>query len=338
LSARLVLVRAGLVSSVQDLGRWGWQHQGVSPAGAMDPECLELANLLVGNQPGTAALEMGLLGDELLVEADSVRIAFTGAAMPLQVDGAPVTLWRSHTLARGQRLAVGAATVGVWSYLAVAGGLAVPEVLGSRSAHWRSGLGGRLLRAGDVLPLVGAGTGITDGPELGLADPPAIGGAKQIRVILGPQADRFTATGLATFLEADWRILPESDRMAYRLDGPAVGHAAGFNILSDGIMRGSIQVPGTGRPLVMQADHQTTGGYPKIATVVSADLSALAQLAPGRSLRFVAITSAQARAARAARTMPAPVRLGAGQFQSEELLARNLISGVVDAFNRTHER
>ena len=126
--------------------------------------------------------------------------------------------------------------------------------------------------------------------------------------------------------------------MAYRLDGPAVEHAAGFNILSDGIMRGSIQVPGTGRPLVMQADHQTTGGYPKIATVLSADISALAQLAPGRSLRFVAITPAQARAARAARTMPALVRLGAGQFQSEELLARNLISGVVDAYDPTHER
>jgi biotin-dependent carboxylase-like uncharacterized protein len=338
LSARLVLVRAGLASSVQDLGRWGWQHQGVSPAGAMDPECLELANLLVGNQPGTAALEMGLLGDELLVEADSVRIAFTGAAMPLQVDGIPVTPWRSHTLLRGQRLAVGAAAAGVWGYLAVAGGLAVPEVLGSRSTHWRSGLGGRLLRAGDALPLVGAGTRMTDGPELGLADPPAIGGAQQIRIILGPQADRFTAAGLATFLEADWRILPESDRMAYRLDGPAVEHAAGFNILSDGIMRGSIQVPGTGRPLVMQADHQTTGGYPKIATVVSADLSMLAQLAPGRSLRFVAITPAQARAVRTARTMPALVRLGTSQFQSEELLARNLISGVVDARNPAHEQ
>jgi biotin-dependent carboxylase-like uncharacterized protein len=299
----------------------------------MDPECLCLANLLVGNQPGAAALEMGLLGDELLVEADSVRIAFAGAAMPLQVDGASLAPWRSHTLARGRRLAVGAAAAGVWGYLAVAGGLAVPEVLGSRSTHWRSGLGGRLLKAGDALPLVGAGTGMPGGPELGLADPPAVGGAGRIRVVLGPQADRFTTAGLATFLEADWRILPESDRMAYRLDGPAVEHAAGFNILSDGIMRGSIQVPGTGRPLVMQADHQTTGGYPKIATVVSADISALAQLAPGRGLRFVAVTAAQARAARAARAMPVPVRLMAGQLESEELLARNLVSGVVDARN-----
>jgi biotin-dependent carboxylase-like uncharacterized protein len=330
-NARLVLARAGPASSVQDLGRWGWQHQGVSPAGAMDSESLRLANLLVGNAPGAAALEMGLLGGEILVDADAVRVAFAGAAMPLRVEGAPLAAWRSHTLARGQRLTVGAAAEGVWGYLAVAGGLATAEVLGSRSTHWRSGVGGRLLKAGDVLPLARAGA--PGGSELRLADPPVVGRAGRVRVVLGPQADRFTAAGLAAFLEADWRVLPESDRMAYRLDGPAIEHAAGFNILSDGIVRGSIQVPGTGRPLVMQADHQTTGGYPKIATVISADIGALAQLAPGRRVRFVAVTAAQARAARV--TWP-PTLLGSGQLTSEQLLARNLVSGVVDAYAPGH--
>jgi biotin-dependent carboxylase-like uncharacterized protein len=209
--------------------------------------------------------------------------------------------------------------------------LATAEILGSRSTHWRSGVGGRLLKAGDVLPLARAGA--PGGSELRLADPPVVGRAGRVRVVLGPQADRFTAAGLAAFLEADWRVLPESDRMAYRLDGPAIEHAAGFNILSDGIVRGSIQVPGTGRPLVMQADHQTTGGYPKIATVISADTGALAQLAPGRRVRFVAVTAAQARAARVKRS---PTLLSLGQLKSEELLACNLVSGVVDAYSPGH--
>ena len=178
-----------------------------------------------------------------------------------------------------------------------------------------------------------AGAGAPGGSELRLADPPVVGRAGRVRVVLGPQADRFTAAGLAAFLEADWRVLPESDRMAYRLDGPAIEHAAGFNILSDGIVRGSIQVPGTGRPLVMQADHQTTGGYPKIATVISADTGALAQLAPGRRVRFVAVTAAQARAARV--TWP-PTLLGSGQLTSGQLLAHNLVSGVVDAYAPGH--
>ena len=258
MNARLVLARAGPASSVQDLGRWGWQHQGVSPAGAMDSESLRLANLLVGNAPGAAALEMGLLGGEILVDADAVRVAFAGAAMPLRVEGAPLAAWRSHTLARGQRLTVGAAAEGVWGYLAVAGGLATAEVLGSRSTHWRSGVGGRLLKAGDVLPLARAGA--PGGPELRLADPPVVGRAGRVRVVLGPQADRFTAAGRRL---PRGRLAGAPEVRPHRLPPRrARGRArAGFNILSDGIVRGSIQVPGTaaarhaGRP----PDH---GGYP----------------------------------------------------------------------------
>jgi biotin-dependent carboxylase-like uncharacterized protein len=217
----------------------------------------------------------------------------------------------------------------------VAGGFATPLELGSRSTHVRSGLGGGPLRAGDRLPIARdkapAGADVAIDP----AALPYLDGA--IRVVLGPQDDRFTAEGIATFLSGEYALTAEADRMGYRLDGPEIEHRDGFNTISDTILTGSIQVPGTRKPIVLMADRQTTGGYPKIATTATASLPSLAQMKPGDRLRFAAVGVAEARAllarqVEAMRALPAalrPVLRDASTLTSEALLAANLIDGVV---------
>jgi biotin-dependent carboxylase-like uncharacterized protein len=239
-------------------------------------------------------------------------------------------------LAEGQSLQVGHARTGTFAYLAVAGGFAVAPQLGSLSLHLRSrmgGLNGAPLAAGDILPcrpeaqagdLVHLAAGIPD--EAG-----------PIRVMLGPQDDYFTPEAIRTFLESEFTITPQADRMGFQLGGPRLEHAKGFNIVSDGIVDGHIQVPGSGQPIILMRDRQTTGGYPKIATVISADLPRLAQMRPGSALRFRAVERAEAvAAARRLKEWIAslpralqPVRV---DLTSEHLLSRNLIGGAVDAF------
>ena len=291
--------------TVQDRGRQGWRRFGVSGSGAMDPDQLAIANVLVGNPPQQAALEFAYAGGVWEVGAGFCRIAVAGGRFAVAIDGVALPAFASATLRRGQYLTIGAAPDAVWGYLAVAGGFALPRQLGSLSTHARSGVGGfggRAVWPGDALPLAAErGTG---GGERRIAPPPLA--AEPIGLVLGPQAERFTDAAMETLLASEWRIGRHSDRMAYRLEGPPLAHRGGHDIVSDGTVPGSIQVPGNGVPLVLMRDCQTTGGYPKIATVVTADLPRLAQLRPDAALRFRALTVEEAQclaARRAARLL-----------------------------------
>ena len=333
----LVVEAAGPATSLQDAGRFGWQRFGVGPAGAMDRLSLALANVLAGNAPATAAIEFALAGGRLRATGGPVRVALAGAECGLKIDGKPVPPLTSATAHEGQAIEIGAARSGVFAYLAVAGGFTIGATLGSLSLHHRTGVGGlegRTLRAGDRLPL-----GLTEpaGPEIALPEPPSKAEGP-IRVVLGPQDDNFTAAGIATFLGSAYTISEQADRMGIRLTGDRIEHSAkGFNIVSDGIPTGGIQVPGNQQPLILLADRQTTGGYPKIATVISWDLPRLVQCRPGTALRFAAVERAEAvRIARSAdaafRALIAKARpAGLAGLDSGTLLGVNLVDGVVDA-------
>ncbi|MSP50259.1 MAG: biotin-dependent carboxyltransferase [Alphaproteobacteria bacterium] len=329
----------GPLATIQDRGRFGWQRFGVSVAGAMDPVGLAVANLLVGNPWDAAAIEVTLQGGVWEADADAVRIAAAGAGFAPTVDGRPVEPHRAHTLRHGQRLALGPTADSARGYLAVAGGFDLAPVLGSLSTHLRSRLGGidgGPLRAGQALPLRLAeapeGQDLALDPSL-LPAPPA-----RIRVVPGPQDDAFTDEGIETLLSATYTVTSETDRMGCRLSGPTIAHARGYNIISDGIAPGSIQVPGAGLPIVLFADRQTTGGYPKIATVASADLGFLARCRPGSTVRFERTDLAGAAGLRQAlagqlRRLAgslAPARAMAS-LDSARLLAHNLVDGVTDA-------
>ncbi|GAB4178016.1 MAG: biotin-dependent carboxyltransferase family protein [Thalassobaculales bacterium] len=338
MTAALLARDPGPSTTLQDLGRTGWQRFGVPQSGAMDVAAHRAANALVGNPPGAATLEFTLLGGAWEVACDGARLAVAGGAFAVTIDGAPAAAWRSFTLRRGQVLAVGAARDAARGYIAVAGGFALAPVMGSLSTHVRSGIGGfrgRAIAAGDALPLARATP--PEGPELALDPlPPRAGLA---RVVMGPQDDYFSEAAQAAFLAAPYAVTSQADRMGYRLAGPAVAHARGFNIISDAIALGSVQVPGTGQPIVLLADRQTTGGYPKIATVIAPDIRELAQARPGEEVRFAAVGQREALAlhrawAAALDGLPLrcrPVAGGDGLFAAERLLALTLIDGMVDA-------
>jgi biotin-dependent carboxylase-like uncharacterized protein len=341
----LRVVAPGLMTTLQDLGRRGYQSLGIPVSGALDAVGLAAANALVGNAPGTGALEIAHLGPTLLVDADSVRVAFAGRAAAAEVlpgegasRGRGLAPLQSLRLERGEVLRIGSLAGSALGYLAVEGGFDAAPVLGSQSTYARAGLGGfagRALLAGDLLPLRQAGAEEREEgmlPSLDLALP------GRIRVVLGPQDDRFSERGKRTLLEATFRVSTASDRMGMRLEGPALEHADGFNIVSDGIAPGSIQVPGNGLPIVLLADRQTTGGYPKIATVIAADLPALGRLAPGASIAFAAVSIAEAEAAHrhhAAMLAALPQQVvaarGGDAIDTAALLGSNLVSGVVSA-------
>lgn len=333
----LVVQSAGPATSLQDAGRFGWQRFGVGPAGAMDRLSLALTNVLAGNPPGEAAIEFALAGGRLQVSGGSVRVALAGADSVLKIDGHPVAPCTSAIAHDGQTIELGPARSGVFFYLAVSGGFALAPTLGSLSLHHRTGIGGlegRTLRAGDRLPLR---LPEPAGPDLAFPGPPQAH-TGPIRVVLGPQDDHFTAAGIATLVNSDYVISEQADRMGMRLAGPVIEHSAkGFNIVSDGIPTGGMQVPGNGQPLILLADRQTTGGYPKIATVISWDLPRLVQSRPGTRLRFAAVQRAKAvRIAKSAdaefRALIAKLRpAGLAGYDSRELLSINLIDGVVDA-------
>jgi biotin-dependent carboxylase-like uncharacterized protein len=262
----------------------------------MDRLALAAANVLAGNPPGAAALELTLAGGAFRFEA-AAAAALAGADLAATLDGAPLPPWGAFRAPAGSVLAFGAPRAGVRAYLAVRGGVAVPAVLGSRATYTRAGvggLGGRALAAGDLLP-VGRPRGPAPAP---LALPPdaapPCGGGGAVRVLLGPQADRFGDAGVATFLETAWRASARNDRMGYRLDGPPVPLPAGADILTDPVLPGAVQIANDGLPIVMMVDAQTTGGYAKIATVIGADLRLVAQARTGDVLRFVACGQAEA--------------------------------------------
>lgn len=344
MSASLTVVRPGLFATIQDLGRFGFQELGMPVAGALDPVALRLANALVGNPQGMAGLEIALLGPVLRVDAASVRIAAVGPlAMTLEREGEatrPLEPHRSHILRQGDLLRLGAVDGASVAYLAVAGGFALAPVMGSLSTYVRAGigpLGGRPLGQDDRLPLVR--DGVPDGEEVELPQPPDYGGGP-LRVVLGPQDDRFTEQALATFLSATYHVGKQADRMGLRLEGPVLKHRGSADIPSDGLVTGSIQVPGNGQPILLLNDHQTAGGYAKIATVISADLPRAGRLRPGDRLSFLAVTVDEAEAIRRRQEQAiagwiraiCPVR-PAGGIDLEALYAENLISGTVDIVN-----
>ena len=289
----LSVLRPGMLTTVQDLGRWGHQDSGVPVAGPMDLYSHRAANRLAGNPDGAAALEITLLGPELRASGD-VTCAVAGAAFALTVDGRPVQMHRAFPLRAGETLRFGHRGDGARATLAVHGGIGVAPVLGSRATSIISRMGpfgGRALAAGDRLP-VGAVHGLPH-PSVPLPLRMPQGGAR-VRVILGPHTMMFSSAALEHLLHARYSVTPQSNRMGFRLQGPALAHAQGADILSEATPMGALQVPASGQPILLMADRQTTGGYPMIATVISADLATVGQLAPGDWIEFVPCTRSAA--------------------------------------------
>ena len=280
MSPHLLVQSPGPFTTIQDLGRFGRQDLGVPVSGALDTVALRIANVLVGNPETMAGLEIRGAGPLLRVEADSVRVALGGTAAALEILGeAPriVPGWQSVRLVRGEAFRIGTLRDTATCYCAVEGGFAVPALFDSQSTYVRGRMGGfegRALRSGDRVPV--SRREAPERGELRLPSPPPYDAGSPVRVVLGPQHDHFTKAAVATFLESSFTVSHQADRMGLRLEGPALEHAGGHDIVSDGIATGAIQVPGTGLPIILLADHQTTGGYPKIATVASVDLPAWA--------------------------------------------------------------
>lgn len=293
----LNILRAGIYTTVQDLGRNGFRRLGISQGGALDIPALKIANLLVGNAPDAAGLEI-TLGQFSAEFTRSGWIALTGAGCDAQLDGKPLwTGWR-YAVKKGQKLVLGQPKRGMRSYLALAGGIAVIEMLGSRSTDLKAafgGLEGRLLKDGDRLPL---------GKSVSL--PAASVGVKQllfnnrIRAMPGPEYDEFTPEAQEEFWRTAWQLSPQSNRMGYRLHGSGMlARTTDREMLSHGLLPGVVQVPHNGQPIVLMADAQTTGGYPRIACVIEADLYHLAQIRLGEPIHFIPCSVAQAQRAKA---------------------------------------
>ena len=332
----LLVLEAGPYTSVQDRGRFGRQRYGMGTAGAMDLTSLALANVLVGQEAGAAGIEVGPLPARFQAQGGSVRLAVAGAERGMSANGKPVANGETILLADGEILALRATKSRVFSYICLEGGIVAPPVAGSLSVHARSGIGSplpRALLAGDALEVGEAG--VWQAERTLATSPPGNG---PIRVVLGPQDDHFSAGGLAAFLDSDWTISVTSDRMGYRLEGASISHAKGHNIISDGIALGSIQIPGNGQPLVLLADRGTTGGYPKIATIISADIGRMGQTPAGSKVRFIAVSIEQAEGAARAMAewvagLPRAVReVGGGDLSAEFLLGANLAGAATDAF------
>lgn len=289
----LVVDKVGPATSVQDKGRSGAQRYGLTPSGAMDLKSLAIANALVGQKPGAAAIEIGPLGAEFRAAGGAVRVSLAGADRAGTLNGRGAWVNETVLIPEGATFSVSAARSGVFSYLAIEGGIAGKPVYGSLSVSARAGLGSpypRPLQSGDRLEV---GTAKERVLERRFKPLPVEQGP--IRVVLGPQDDAMTPEAVALFLGAEWRVSPRSDRMGYRLEGPKLAHAAdGFNIVSDGTVAGSIQVPGNGQPLALLADRGTTGGYPKIATIITADLPRFAQTQAGGRVRFASLPMEEA--------------------------------------------
>ena len=316
------VIRAGVLTTVQDLGRHGYRHLGVALGGALDRLSLEVGNRLVGNRPDAAALEI-TVGPTVLRFSRATRIAITGTEFGATLDGKPVYSWWSLPVQAGQQLTLQAAKRGMRGYVCIAGGIDVLPMLGSRSTDLAGrfgGLGGRALRDGDRLPMgvpsPRAGFGFSpQAPEFGVKapvwckfalvhepqrrgrHPSGVAWAEPIRVLRGPEYDSFTAAAQQAFWSDEWLVTPNSNRMGYRLAGTELERARKIDLLSHAVMPGTIQVPPNGQPIVLLSDAQTTGGYPKIGAVIQADLWKLAQVRLNAAIRFIPTTPHEARQA-----------------------------------------
>ena len=335
----LEVMAPGLMTSLQDRGRFGHQAVGIPVSGALDQDSFDIANALAGNAPGTGALEIRMLGPTLKVTAESVTLALFGTGTAIEViapEKQMIAAGRSATIGRGQIFRIGAIADSAVCYLAIHGGFDVPPVYGSQSTCMSGGFGGfdgRLLETGDLLPL--HVTAVDPHPQRILRQAPQYGSSSAVRVIAGPQDDYFSPAGLQTFFGTPFTVSQAVNRMGMRLEGAPVEHAKGYNIASDGIVRGAIQVPGTGLPIILLADCQTTGGYPKIATVISADMPKLGRLMPGAGMRFEQVSVEEAEEIARAHQQQMTAMIGAIEAFSGDarqlehlLMTENLISGV----------
>jgi len=288
------IIRPGLFTTIQDLGRPYYQKYGVTVSGAMDRYALRLVNLLVGNTEDQACIEVTMMGPTLEVLRETL-LAITGGNLSPLLNNEPVPMWQTFLASPGDILSFGGWRSGVRGYISVAGGIQVPKVLGSRSTHVPSrlgGLDGRALQNGDVLGAEFYSHHVE--PLEGMCIPPewipSYESKAIIRVLLGPQEDYYTSKGVETFLSSQYSVTDKSDRMGYRLTGPMIDNVSGTDIISESIPFGSIQVPSDGQPIIMLADRQTTGGYSKIATVAEVDVDVLAQMPLRTNLSFQAIS------------------------------------------------
>ena len=291
------ILDAGLLTTVQDLGRYGFQRYGVSASGVMDEYSAKIANKLVGNKVGEAVLETTLKGVQIEF-LQNTAVAITGGNCDVTLNGTKIELWQSYLVNRGDILKMGICRSGLRNYLAFAGGIDVPVIMNSKSTNLKAkvgGFNGRKLMTGDILSV---GVGSLETPlTLNKHYIPTYSKDIKVGVILGQQDDYFTEAGIKTFLNETYTVTQESDRMGIRLSsvsGATIEHKNGADIISDGITFGAIQVPGSGQPIVMMADRQTTGGYTKIGNVISSDLAKLAQATPGTKVKFVEYTLEQA--------------------------------------------
>ena len=288
------IIFPGPLTTVVDGGRRGYMNVGFSAGGAMDIYSMRLANVLVGNEMDEGALEMTFMGIEAEFDTDAV-IAITGADMSAAVNGEPIPMNEAVSVRSGDRLSMKKAECGMRAYIAVAGGFDIPKVMGSYSTNLKCGIGGfegRKLRAGDALPLR-RGSRLLYERKAKKASA-VFDKAVKVGVILGPQDDYFTEKGIKDFLSRPYTVSDKSDRMGIRLSGEPVENKNGVDIISDAIAMGSVQIPASGEPIVMMADRQTTGGYAKIATVISAHLPLVAQAYPGTEVRFYTVTDRKA--------------------------------------------
>jgi antagonist of KipI len=309
----LKILSPGLLTTIQDTGRIGYRKDGLILSGAMDSRALRIANLLVGNPENTAALEITYSGPKILFEADCL-VALTGAMLSPFVNGEPVKMWRPVFIRRGSVLEYGKPVLGSRTYLAVSGSFAIPKILGSYATYLRAGIGGlhgKALQAGDLIPgnhpppavatLVKAlaqkaganGFGETTW-SLSPYFYPALNPNPVIRAIIGPEYEWFEPDAQQAFWKESFRVTAQSDRMGYRLQGPDLFRLNNKELLSTAVTFGTVQVPAPGNPIVLMADHQTTGGYPRLAQVITADSSELAQVLPGAAIRFKEVTLPEA--------------------------------------------
>lgn len=298
------VAKPGLLTTVQDGGRWGYQALGVPVAGPMDSRAHRAANALAGNPSTAAALEITMIGPELRVEDEDLVLAVAGAEFDLQLDGQRVATNTAVTGRAGATLTFGQRRRGARAYLAVGGGIATPPILGSRSTHAVSrmgGLDGRAVRAGDCLTVGvqperrAAASAIA--PVAVSTAVPLPAGRARLRVLPGPDLDRFSRAALDALCSGAYSISPDSNRMGFRLTGPPLPHSRGADLISDATPLGTLQVPASEQPILLMADRQVTGGYPRIATVISADVGTAGQLAPGDTIEFALCNLSEAMAA-----------------------------------------
>jgi biotin-dependent carboxylase-like uncharacterized protein len=295
----IVVENPGLLTTIQDFGRPGYGPLGISPSGAADPVALHLGNLLVGNEAGAAALEMTLLGGNFVFGSDTV-IALAGSDFAASLNGRPLETWHSYRVASGEKLVASATKDGARCYLCIAGTLDVKPFLGSAATHLLSGLGGfegRALRKGDVIPFRDPITTRRGERRLSASVADKLRGRDVLRVTEGPQSDIFSAATTKLFYESAFRVTEDSNRLGLRLEGPALPSSTVTEMITEGVSLGAIQITPAGQPIILFVEQQTTGGYPKIANVIGADMFRIGQLRPRDSARFERVSMSQARVA-----------------------------------------